>query len=664
MVLSIEQAKAVETRCAAARVIAGAGSGKTRVIEQRIQYLVDNIGVSPEKILALSFSRNSAAEISNRINEPVEVKTIHGMCFSLLKKEQARVANHKISIVAVEMDSEGILWEIIRKIIDKNSKYKNLVGLETDTHIRAKLKELRNILLHNFAWFPYLPKQKLTLKEAQRLFDKYSISFPIEIECGCKKCNRGGNQCSFKNPVELMLFYTMYRNAILQSGLMSFDDIEYFAYLLLDIDKQVRLRTSSRYHHIIIDEYQDTSKRQEAIFHRIDPENIFVVGDDDQAIYEWRGASPFNIIDFENQWQAKDPKTFFLLTNYRSNAHIVDASEQVITENKIRVKNDQAKHSKPYESKIHYAKRRSSIEEALFVGEEIRRFYNKGILLENCAVIALANYQLEAAEKIIQKEYGFPCFFHGKTPDVQANKKDANLAYQLTILLLSPRDDVAMTRAVQALMKKPDKIGDALKTMNSSSSLLLPDPSVWDIVRKKLEEETINIDEKRLENCRKRIGLLLALIEKTNGASVETILSNIKQIFKLDIGTFLGDKKYQSFLSAPVDEYAISSPAEQRLDSWIMAVQDTSPTRKNKPGHVTFMTIYATKGLEFQNVFLIGLEKRLWLRYVDDDQKVEEKRRLLYVAMTRAEKQLYLTKGDGEVLGFLESISEEHLHKR
>jgi len=600
--LNPPQREAVTTTEGPLLILAGAGSGKTRVLTHRIAYLIEEKGVSPYRILALTFTNKAAKEMRERVDTLVEtdaksiwVATFHGFCARLLSMEIERLGYGKSFIIYDEQDQQSLIGHIIKdmNLNDKVFSKRMLSGIfsHAKNHSLSPLAFLR--------------------------------------ETG--------------QPTQILEAFKLYEKRLKDANALDFDDLLLCTIRLFEENPDVLEKWQERFRYILVDEYQDTNLAQYHIVNLLAKKhrNLCVVGDDDQSIYAWRGADIRNILEFEKDFEGC--KVIRLEQNYRSTEKILDAANAVIHNNKGR-KEKKLWTAEKGGAPIDVHEATDERDEAYYICSHIASGVRSGARYDDFAILYRTHAQSRVLEMMLKsflipyRVYGGVSFFS------RAEVKDV-LAYLR--LILNPADDEAFLRAVNT---PPRGIGtQSIAALSDSahrrgiplmSAVIAPD----DVPSRTAAKFTsfLNLFQKLYElldtmpladfarEMLDRIGYDAYLRDdkKENYESraevVEELLGYIEEFEKSY--TEADGNVLQSFLT----NVALFSQADN--------VDETN-------GCVNLMTLHAAKGLEFPNVFLCGMEEGLFpsAQSSFDDDKLEEERRLCYVGVTRARKRLYLS---------------------
>ena len=605
--LNKEQREAVQYTEGPLLILAGAGSGKTQTMTHRIAYLIEE-GVRPYNILAVTFTNKAAGEMRDRVEKLVGVcpgmwiMTFHAMSLRMLREHPEKAGYTKSFVVYDTVDQKAVLKNIYkeRNLDSKDYPYPLLAS------IISKCKERD--------WSPEKFREMEMDTPTSRVY--YNV-------------------------------YKDYQAQLKKNNAMDFDDLLLNAFHLLRDNPEVLSDYRRRFRYIMVDEYQDTNRVQYEIVHLLAMEhrNICVVGDDDQCIYQWRGADIRNILDFEKDFRGA--KVVKLEQNYRSFKNILACANSVIKNNRDR-KSKKLWTDKEDGDLVIYNRVDSDKEEAAYVANEIRFLSQLGRSYDDFAVLYRTNAQsrlFEDALKRMRIPYqilsGFSFYERKETKDM--------ISYMR--LVVNPKDDIALER----IINEPKRgIGPttfnkyrALAAVNGTSIFeCLLDDDTLDTFPKKAREslksmvEVIRecIDERDnlrvsdiYDNLLVKTGYLPAL-EAQNTQEAEGRIENL-----LDFKSFIYD----------FEKEKEDAGEEATLDEFLERVSTQSDTDKydEADGKVTLMTLHSAKGLEFPVVFMPGMEDGLFpsFRSMDTEEGIEEERRLCYVGMTRAREKLILT---------------------
>lgn len=626
-------------------VLAGAGSGKTRVLTYRIAHMVSDLGVAPWSILAITFTNKAASEMRERISKLVGpdsrgmwVSTFHSMCVRILKAS-AETISFRRDFTIYDTDDQKRLIKTIMLELDINPKIFN------PGTIIARISKAKN-----------------ELKVPGTFADE--VTDPI------------GKQAA--------RVYEIYQQRLKAANAMDFDDLLLYTYLLFKHHPDVLAAYQQRFRYIMIDEYQDTNHAQYAITHLLAEanNNIMVVGDDDQSIYSWRGADLRNILDFEEDYP--NAKTIKLEQNYRSTSNILDAANAVISNNNKRKSKKlftELGKGDPIGIYISSDER----DEGRWIAGEIEKLTAAGASYSQIAVFYRTNAQSRVLEDMLLRS-GIPYRIVGGTKFFDRKEIRDVMAY-LT-LIVNPSDDIAFERIINVpkrglgpttLVKIKSLALKHGMPLLEACELMLMEEDVRPQVKRSIGEfielvKTARTYEGDLRKIVERIiddsGLIGALeMEDTDEA--RSRIENIKEFLSVVTEYSETHEDDEAFFEAPEIEVEIendqifgnlkSEPKIEESDGeaparvlrgnslsdfieWVRLRTDLD-TAEAGGAAVTLMTVHTAKGLEFDNVFVTGMEETIFphINSANDPGGIEEERRLAYVAITRARKHLCLT---------------------
>ena len=629
--LNKEQQEAVKHMEGPLLILAGAGSGKTTMMTHRIAYMLEN-GVSPYNILAVTFTNKAAGEMKDRIESltggtrGMWVMTFHAMCVRILRNHGEVLGFKNGFSIYDESDKKALLKRIVK-----------------DLKIDEKIYPVS-----------YLGSVISSCKEAEEDPDDY-------IE---------NNSMNFKAETVAKV-YARYMEDLQQNNAMDFDDLLWNAVKLFEASSEVLSYYQERFKYIMVDEYQDTNYLQYKLIHALAEKshNLCVVGDDDQCIYQWRGADIRNILDFEKDFP--ETKVIKLEQNYRSDANILDLANSVIANNRNR-KAKELWTDRNEGSKITYRRLEDEQREAWYVGGEIQRLHDEeGIPFNDMAILYRKNAQSRPFEEKFSFR-GIPYRVLGGTRFY--DRKEIKDVMSYMHLVENPSDDVAMARIINEPKRGlgPKSLGgivsyakaykisifEALKEQEVLGSLSRKSRVAVEDLVTMLDELGAEQDNMELsdiyDNLIRRSGYLTAL-EAENTVEADARIENILELRSV-IAEF-EEKAAGSVLTDEEDEFReerdrlredgfdVKEPT--LLQSFLerIALLSDIDNRDESEDAVVMMTLHSSKGLEFPVVFMPGMENGLFpgSASMDNPSKMEEERRLCYVGITRAMRKLYLT---------------------
>lgn len=605
--LNEQQKQGVFTVDGPVLLLAGAGSGKTRVLTHRVAYLIDEMGVQPYNILAITFTNKAAGEMRERVNsivghgsEQVWVSTFHSTCVRILHRYIDRLGYDNNFTIYDTDDQKTVMKDICKR-------------LQIDTKM---LKE-RTILG--------------AISSA-----KDELTGPIDYQLRAM-----GDYTKTK----IAQVYHEYEATLRKSNALDFDDLIVKTVELFKTCPEVLDSYQNRFRYIMVDEYQDTNTAQFELIRLLADKyhNLCVVGDDDQSIYKFRGANIRNILDFEKVYP--DAVIIKLEQNYRSTQNVLDAANAVIKNNIGR--KDKALWTKKGEGdRIHFRQFDNAYEEAEFIVDDIAGKNRKGITdYGGCAVLYRTNAQARMLEERFVTQ-GVPYDVVGGTNFYSRREIKDMLAYLKTID--NGRDDVAVKRIInvpkrgigQTTMARVQEYADmrnisfydALKeaeqimTLGKSAAKLVPFVTMIQSFRSKLEYYGL---EELLKDILEVTGYVREL-EASDEEDAEDRIANIDELLSKVVS--YEETHEEPKLSEFLEEVALVADID-RID--------------DDGNRVLLMTLHSAKGLEFPHVYLAGMEDGVFPGYMtitsDSDEEMEEERRLAYVGITRAKEELTLT---------------------
>ena len=597
--LNDKQLEAVKHTEGPLLILAGAGSGKTKVLVHRIAYLIEHMGVSPYNIMAITFTNKAAAEMRERVEKIIPnvgssiwVMTFHASCVRMLRRFIDRIGyDNNFSIYDTE-DQKTLIKRI----------YKNL-------NLDPKIVKEKTAIRAISSYKDELTSPEEALRQTNDFYDRQIINI-----------------------------YSEYQKALKQNNALDFDDIIVKCVELLERDEEVREYYQEKFKYIMVDEYQDTNNAQFRLIKLLADKykNLCVVGDDDQSIYKFRGANIFNILNFENLY--KDAKLIKLEQNYRSKANILNVANAIIKNNKGR-KDKSLWTANDSGEKIRVLEFENAAGEAEFIINEIKqkasdysewavlyRTNAQSRLLEERCVLLNIPYQLVGGVNFYQRK---------EIKDVVAYLK----------ILSNPNDDISLLRIINL----PKRGIGASSIAKISAYASLNSLSLWEVL-----SDIDNIEE--LSKLKSKFSVFSESIEKLHEAkekeeSVADIIDfimdeiNYKASF-LEEGTEEALARIENIeeFKNKAREYE-STELEAFLED-IALISDIDRYDEDSK-RVTLMTLHAAKGLEFPYVYMSGMEEGLFPSsmslFTGDESDVEEERRLCYVGITRAKKELCMT---------------------
>jgi DNA helicase-2/ATP-dependent DNA helicase PcrA len=600
--LNPQQQQAVMAGLGPVLVMAGPGSGKTRVLTQRIAYLIGKMGIRPYNILAVTFTNKAAREMENRVTNllgesarGVTLGTFHATCARILRREAENLPFNSNFVIFDEDDQMGLVKRVIADLNLDDKQYRPLSVLNAISNAKNEL---------------ILPDE-----------------YPLQ---------------TYRDEV-VKRVYIGYQQMLLTNNALDFDDLLLYTAFLLDENTAVRDRYARRYEHVLVDEFQDTNLAQYILIRRLSSfhKNIFVVGDTDQSIYRWRGADYRNVLRFEQDYP--DTQVILLEQNYRSTQHILDVAMAVIDHNPNRTpKRLFTERGEGLKVILHetYDDR----QEASFIVDTIASLVgHQQVKPGEVAVM----YRTNAQSRLLEEAFlhaGLPYKLVGAQRFYGRREVKDIIAYMR--LVHNPNDELSLIRIINV---PPRGIGD--KTLQ--------------VLRTQAQKAGLTPGELLLQLGRNPDGYKAAFPLRALSvlANIGTLLSGwLAQVGELaplyimdriidetdyhsyiDDGTDEGNDRWENVMELRrlAAEYQDRTMSDFLEDIALVSDQDTIETSANVP---TLLTLHAAKGLEFPVVFIVGLNEGTLphSRSFDDPESIQEERRLLYVGITRAKDKLFL----------------------
>lgn len=608
--LNEEQRLAVETTEGYVRVVAGAGSGKTRVLTTRYVYIAKMLGVAPSHILSVTFTNKAAKEMKKRIQRymPDEdggwILTFHGACNKILKEEIHRLHYPSNFLIMDEDDQKSLL----RKIYEEN-------GLTLKDHNYKSCLDAIGAYKGKNGYVPYFsdPTGQTAAPGLSRADEKGTFDFII------------------KKYLELQR----------KNYFLDFDDLVFFTLEIFYQFDDAREKWQRQFEYIQVDEFQDVSKPEYTLVEMLSllNKNLFVVGDPDQTIYTWRGADIRLFLDFDKAFGGV--KTVVLGKNYRSTPEILSVGNSLISHNTERIKKELVAVRKNG-LKTAYYHARTRQEECEFIAGEIQRLKEVGVALGDIAVLYRSNYMSRPVEEAFLK-YGIPYTIFSGVEFYQRKEIKDTIAY---LRMFEFKDDLSFERIVNVPARGIGKKRMAAITalaVNENISMYeafkkLADTALFENTGAKKLLKTIEEGLIRAENPTVDISDLLDFALKKSGYEEYLMLCGDQN--RLD---------NVNELKAAIKDFVDDAGEHVTLAEYLSAVALISNIdAKDKDESVKLMTVHTAKGLEFPYVFVCALNEGLFPSIkIENKQQMEEERRVAYVAFTRAKDRLYLSDSDG-----------------
>ncbi|MCD1260769.1 DNA helicase PcrA [Paenibacillus athensensis] len=604
--LNREQRKAVEAVEGPLLIMAGAGSGKTRVLTHRIAYLIATRKAAPWSILAITFTNKAAREMQDRVGKLVGgsandiwVSTFHSMCVRILRRDISRIGFTSNFSILDSADQLSVVKTCCKELNIDTKKFEPKA-------FQAEISTAKNELV--------------TAQQYESKIGDYFQGLTAKV-------------------------YTLYQKKLRANNSLDFDDLIMSTIQLFKEVPEVLEFYQNKFQYVHVDEYQDTNRAQYMLCRMIADKHkrICVVGDSDQSIYRWRGADITNILNFEKDYP--NATVIYLEQNYRSTSNILQAANKVIANNTGR-KPKNLWTDKEGGSKIRLYQADSEHEEGYFIAGEINKNVAKGKNRSQHAILYRTNAQSRVIEEILIKS-DIPYTIVGGIKFYDRKEIKDILAYLR--LISNPDDDISLSRIVNVPKRgigdtTMDKLADMAARRGQSLFAVLEEVDGLEIssrtkhaladFREMIENLNRMVDylsvteltEKMLELSQYRMEL-----QRENTLESQARLENIEEFLSvtLDFEKRNEDKSLVSFLT----------------DLALIADIDTMDKETEEKDAVVLMTMHSAKGLEFPVVFIIGMEEGVFphSRAFTDDEELEEERRLAYVGITRAEEELFLT---------------------
>ena len=606
--LSAAQRQAVTTTEGFVRVIAGAGSGKTRALSHRFAYLVNELGILPGNILCVTFTNKSANEMRQRIhqltgdNDTGYINTFHGFCDAVLREDGHAVQYPRSFLVLDNSDIDAMLQIIY---------------------------EERGLTLRDMTF-----SAARDMIELQKLFkrpDYYLDMITMSLDTLKEKYGRADT------PADIIFYGYLYQEK--KCFGLDYNDLIKFSLYIFQQHPDIRLKWQQRLEYIMIDEFQDIDQLQYELmevlcgYHR----NLFIVGDPDQTIYTWRGANVKYLLDFDKKFPGT--KTIFMMDNYRSTPEILAAANSLIDKNRNRIKKE-LKPILPAGSPVvcHFAQTQEA--EAQWMAGEMRRLHEAGTPFRDMTVLYRAHYVTRAVEEVLLGEKIPYTLYSGVQFFDRMEIKDA-LSY---LRMIAYKDDLSFRRIANVPRRNLGKRRMAF-------------------LQEYAEQRGCPLYQALLDNLEDPIlkgtgaGKFISLIESFaagyEGRPVSEVLSAVlnESGYEKMLRTEGSQERLDNLaeLKQSVYEYETTCGEEVTLEHYLArAALFTNADTAERGDRVKLMTVHAAKGLEFPYVFLCGMNEGIFpSRKVRTLQAMEEERRLAFVALTRAERGLYLSEADG-----------------
>lgn len=609
--LNASQYDAVTSTEGRIRVIAGAGSGKTRALSHRFAYLVNAIGIMPGNILCVTFTNKAANEMRLRIrkltgdNDTGYISTFHGLC-TMIIKEDGNTIHYPKNFLVLDNGSIDDMLKIIYE--ERGLTSKDM----TFQQARDRIEILKTLERKEY----YKDLVDLSL---QTLKEKYQDATSVE---------------------DIIFYGYLYQEK--KCFALDYNDLIILTLYMFDIDDNVRSKWQQRFEYIMIDEFQDIDALQYQLmrtlydYHR----NLFIVGDPDQTIYSWRGANVHFLLDFDKAFQ--DVKTIMMVENYRSTPQILNAANALIAKNTERIQKV-LEPMRPSGSPVICHHDATSKGESQWISSHIHTLHDQGIPYGNIAVLYRAHYITRVIEEVFRAENVPYSLYSGTSFFERTEIKDV-LSY---LRMLVTKDDLSFTRVVN----KPSRL---IGTQRMKDLQLYADEnqcSLYAALRAKIDEPKF-----AKTKAKEFITLIENLSDAYRNHSVSEVLADIidksgyEKMLRLEGAQERLDNLAE--LEQAVFEYETTCGEEASLEDYLdhiaMFTNNDMPQDNEK---VKLMTIHAAKGLEFPYVFLCALNEDIFpSKKIKSLKAMEEERRLCFVALTRARDGLFLSEPEGQTI--------------
>ena len=609
--LNDEQRDAVTSTEGFVRVMAGAGSGKTRALAHRFAYLVNEVGILPANILCVTFTNKAANEMRRRIrsltgdNDTGFISTFHGFCVAVLQEDGYFVQYPKSFLVLDNSDIDSML-----KIIYEER------GLT-----------LRDMTFSN-------ARDMIEIEKCKNRPQYYLDVIAMDTDALKKKYDEA---VSAKD----VIFYGYLYQQKKCFGL-DYNDLIKFTLYIFSMSDEIRLKWQQRLEYIMIDEFQDIDGLQYELMQALCAyhKNLFIVGDADQTIYSWRGANVKHILDFDKNFPKV--KTIMMMKNYRSTPEIIAAANSLIDKNTVRMKK-QLIPTLPKGERVVYSHAKTTKEEANSIAERIKKLSKAGVPYGDITILYRAHYIARTIEEgLMRAEIPYTVYSGVQFFD-RMEIKDA-LSY---LRLIAYRDDLSFMRIVNTPKRNiGEKRMRFLKEYAAANGCLL-----YDALVKSIDEPMFaNTQARRFVKLIERFSSIYHTMPASELLSAVLNESGYEEALRTEGAQDRLDNLAE--LKQAVYEYETGCGEESRLEDFLSHVALlTNADAAAAPNAVKLMTVHTAKGLEFPYVFICGLDEGMFpSKRTSSFEAMEEERRLAFVAMTRAEKGLYLSDAEGRGL--------------
>lgn len=607
--LNAAQLEAVTTTEGYVRVIAGAGTGKTRTLTERFAYLVNELGILPGNILCVTFTNKAANEMRNRIkrltggNDTGYINTFHGFCVSVLREDGHEIQYPKSFLVLDNGDIDAMLQIIY---------------------------EERGLILRNMTF-----SQARDMIEMQKLVERpeyYRDMLSLSLEELYKK------YWAATKPHDIIFYGYLYQEK--KCFGVDYNDLLVFVLYIFARNPEIRLKWQQRLEYIMVDEFQDIDAIQYqlmevlAAYHK----NLFVVGDPDQTIYTWRGANVRYLLDFDERFQ--DTHTVMMLENYRSVPQVLDVANSLIAKNKERIPKDLVAVRKDHGPTV-WRHAKSSAEEAQWITQGVQSLHKAGVPYRAIAVLYRAHYVSRSIEEAFLKARIPHTIYSGVPFFGRKEVKDA-LSY---LRMIAYQDDLSFARVVNVPKRNMGKRRMTFLREEAENR----DCSLYEALQLTIENEIF-----KGTKAKEFVALVEEFRHSYEGRPVSEVLSALlnESGYEKTLRTEGGQERLDNLaeLKQSIYEFETTCGEEVTLEQYLsqIALLSNLDAFDDAQDKVRLMTIHSAKGLEFPHVFLCSMsEGILPSRKTMTFEAMEEERRLAFVALTRARDGLYLTEAEG-----------------
>lgn len=607
--LNAAQLEAVTTTEGYVRVIAGAGTGKTRTLTERFAYLVNELGILPGNILCVTFTNKAANEMRNRIkrltggNDTGYINTFHGFCVSVLREDGHEIQYPKSFLVLDNGDIDAMLQIIY---------------------------EERGLTLRNMTF-----SQARDMIEMQKLVERpeyYRDMLSLSLEELYKK------YWAATKPHDIIFYGYLYQEK--KCFGVDYNDLLVFVLYIFARNPEIRLKWQQRLEYIMVDEFQDIDAIQYqlmevlAVYHK----NLFVVGDPDQTIYTWRGANVRYLLDFDECFQ--DTHTVMMLENYRSVPQVLDVANSLIAKNKERIPKDLVAVRKDHGPTV-WRHAKSSAEEAQWIAQGVQSLHKAGVPYRAIAVLYRAHYASRSIEEAFLKARIPHTIYSGVPFFGRKEVKDA-LSY---LRMIAYQDDLSFARVVNVPKRNMGKRRMTFLREEAENR----DCSLYEALQLTIENEIF-----KGTKAKEFVALVEEFRHSYEGRPVSEVLSALlnESGYEKTLRTEGGQERLDNLaeLKQSIYEFETTCGEEVTLEQYLsqIALLSNLDAFDDAQDKVRLMTIHSAKGLEFPHVFLCSMsEGILPSRKTMTFEAMEEERRLAFVALTRARDGLYLTEAEG-----------------